>query len=163
MAPERWRAGARGCHPCPGLLSHQLCHGSMGSVGVTVPLCPHPSTALQGAPEPTGHGTVAAVLRALPTRGNFHPLKPPHSHYYILLYFPLQKKVTGSSSTSATLPAKSIPLFLPFLESLWCWDSSLHDALAVAGSATHQDALREQSLPASSSRGLQDVHSPAGC
>lgn len=50
---EGW---SRGCHPCLGLLSHQLCHGIMGSVGVML-LCPHSSTKpCKGAPEPTGHG-----------------------------------------------------------------------------------------------------------
>lgn len=83
--------------------------------------CPHPS--LAGGTRASRTGTAAAVLRSLPAHGNFvfYPLKP-HSHcssshakpgrlYYILLYFPFQKTVTGSFSTSATLPAKSISPF----------------------------------------------------
>lgn len=59
---------------------------------------------------------------------------------------------------------KHLPFFFPPWESHW--DSPLHDALSVSGSAAHQDAPKVQSLPASSSKRLQGVqggHSPAGC
>lgn len=107
----------------------------MGRLGVTLPPCPHPSIKPCRGTSANRTWTIAAVLRALPARGNFasHPLKPPHSHcspsqakpgrlYYILLYFPFQKKVTGSFSTSGTLPAKNIPPF-----------SSLPGKVACAG------------------------------
>lgn len=119
--------------------------------------CPHPS--LSGGTRASRTGTAAAVLRALPACGNFvfHPLKPPHSHcsssqakpgrlYYILLYFPFQKTVTGSFSTSATLPAESITPFSSLLGKVTgAGIPPMHDAL---------DAPRVQSLPASSSKRL---------
>lgn len=97
----------------------------MGSVGVKLPPCPHPAPSLAGGTRANRTWTVTAVLRALPACGTCasQPLKPPHSHsspsqekpvsIYILLYIPFQKTVTGSFSTSATLPAKSIPPFFP--------------------------------------------------
>lgn len=93
-APEWWRAGARGCHPCPGL-SHQLCQGTMGSVGVTLPVSPPQHQALQGGTRASRTWTVAAVLRALPAHGNFTSTFP---------LFPIPGKAWEALLPPAVLP-----------------------------------------------------------
>lgn len=86
------------------------------------------------------------------------------------LYTPIvphARQSLGGSTPSAILPCpansywefqhfshppgkKHSPFIFPPWASHWCWDSPLHGALAVAGSAAHQDAPRvcNPSLPA---------------
>lgn len=151
-----------------------------GTVGVLLPQCPHASTKpCRGIPVPQhdrdcyccAQGTASLWQFCMSPPDTTIPLFPvPGKAWEALLHpavlpFP-EKTVTGSFSTSATLPAKSVPLFLPSLAKSLVLGFPLHGALAVAGSAAHHDAPREQSLPASSSKGLQGVqggHAPAGC
>lgn len=138
--------------------------------GLMLPLCPHPSTKPCRGHQSHQDMDCCCCAQGTASPGQFC-ISPPETStfplltipgkawglYYILLYFSFQKTVTGSFSTSATLPPKSMPFFFPPWGSHWCWESPLHGALAVADSAAHQDAPRVQSLPASSSKGLQGV------
>lgn len=106
MSPLPWTALP------PALPRH---HGQCGGYAAVSPL---QHQALQGGTRANSTWTAAAVLRALPARGNFasHPLKPPYSHcspsqakpgglYYNLLYFPFQKKSHWEFQHFTTLPA----------------------------------------------------------